>query len=57
MSQLGHAHGGYLDGITLYSPEYQSGPTKIIGKAMTVKFVPKADIDAPSLQGNYVRCS
>ncbi|KAF2182380.1 RraA-like protein [Zopfia rhizophila CBS 207.26] len=54
LSKLQHPHGGYLDGLTLYSPEYQSGPTKIVGQVFTVKFVPKEDVEAPKLQGNYI---
>lgn len=38
----------------MYSPQYQSGPTRVAGKVFTVKFAPKDDKDAPKLQGNYV---
>ena len=40
----------------MYSPQFQAGETKIVGQAMTVKFVPKADVSSPKVQGNYV-CS
>lgn len=38
----------------MYSPAYQSGPTKIVGQAFTVKFAAKDDTSAPKLKGNYV---
>ncbi|KAF2972629.1 hypothetical protein GQX73_g886 [Xylaria multiplex] len=54
LSKLGHIHGGFLEGLTLYSPQFQSGETKIVGPAMTVKFAPKSDKDAPKVKGNYI---
>ncbi|GKZ73193.1 hypothetical protein AnigIFM50267_009870 [Aspergillus niger] len=54
LSKLKHPHGGFLEGLTLYSPEYQAGETKIVGQAFTVKFVPKDDEAAPKLSGNYI---
>ncbi|KAL3260931.1 hypothetical protein ABHI18_004203 [Aspergillus niger] len=54
LSKLKHPHGGFLEGLTLYSPEYQAGETKIVGQAFTVKFVPKDDEAAPNLSGNYI---
>ena len=54
LSKLGHKHGGFLEGLCMFSPEYRSGPTKIVGPAMTVKFAPKSDTNAPKIQGNYV---
>lgn len=54
LSKLKHPHGGFLDGLTMYSPVFQSGPTKIVGEAFTVKFVPKSDTESPKVQGNYV---
>lgn len=54
LSALKHPHGGFLDGLTMYSPALQSGATKIAGPAFTVRFVPKADTESPSIQGNYV---
>lgn len=38
----------------MYSPEFQSGETKLIGQAYTVKFVPKTDEAAPKVQGDYI---
>ncbi|KND88223.1 4-hydroxy-4-methyl-2-oxoglutarate aldolase [Tolypocladium ophioglossoides CBS 100239] len=49
-----HAHGGFLEGLVMYSPEFQAGKAKIVGPAFTVKFAPKADKTAPKLQGNYI---
>ncbi|GMF80376.1 unnamed protein product [Aspergillus oryzae] len=37
----------------MYSPQFQAGETKIVGQAMTVKFVPKSDVSSPKVQGNY----
>ncbi|GLA87637.1 hypothetical protein AtubIFM56815_002063 [Aspergillus tubingensis] len=54
LSKLKHPHGGFLEGLTLYSPDYQAGETKIVGQAFTVKFVPKDDEAAPRLSGNYI---
>jgi regulator of RNase E activity RraA len=54
LARLKHPNGGFLDGLTLHSPHFQSGPTKIVGPVYTVKFVPKADIIAPKLSGHYV---
>ncbi|KAF2014988.1 RraA-like protein [Aaosphaeria arxii CBS 175.79] len=54
LSKLKHPAGGFLEGLTMYSPVFQAGPTKIVGQAFTVKFVPKADESAPKLKGNYV---
>lgn len=55
LSKLGETLGGFLEGLTMFSPEFQSGSTKIVGKAFTVKMVLKSETDAPKLQGNYVR--
>lgn len=54
LTRLKHLNGGFLEGLTLYSPHFQSGSTKIVGPAYTVKFVPKSDIVAPILSGHYV---
>jgi hypothetical protein len=52
---LKHPHGGFLSDLVMYSPEHQSGPTKIVGRAFTVKFVRNEDADAPKPEGHYVR--
>ncbi|KAL3462655.1 ribonuclease E inhibitor RraA/Dimethylmenaquinone methyltransferase, partial [Aspergillus heterothallicus] len=54
LSKLKHPNGGFLEGLTMYSPEFQAGDTKIVGQAFTVKFVPKTDDVAPKLEGNYI---
>ncbi|CAG7971907.1 unnamed protein product [Penicillium salamii] len=54
LSKLKHPNGGFLEGLTMYSPEFQAGETKIVGQAFTVKFVPKSDDVSPKLQGNYI---
>lgn len=38
----------------MYSPQFQSGPTKIAGQVYTVKLVPRSDVTSPELQGHYV---
>lgn len=54
LSKLGHKHGGFLEGLHIYSPGYRTGKTKTVGQAFTVKFVTKEDKNAPKVQGNYV---
>ncbi|CAI7657070.1 hypothetical protein N7533_001150 [Penicillium manginii] len=41
--KLGIKHGGYLSGLSMYSPHRMSGPSKIFGPAYTVRMVPAAD--------------
>ncbi|KAM5350406.1 hypothetical protein ACJ41O_006911 [Fusarium nematophilum] len=54
LSKLGHAHGGFLEGLVLHSPEFQAGKTKIVGPVFTVKFASKTDKGAPKVKGNYI---
>ncbi|PLB44935.1 RraA-like protein [Aspergillus steynii IBT 23096] len=54
LSKLNHPNGGFLEGLTMYSPDFQAGETKLIGQAFTVKFVPKSDVGAPKVSGNYI---
>ncbi|PIG80930.1 putative ribonuclease e inhibitor rraa dimethylmenaquinone methyltransferase protein [Aspergillus arachidicola] len=54
LSKLKYPNGGFLEGLTMYSPQFQAGETKIVGQAMTVKFVPKSDVSSPKVQGNYI---
>lgn len=54
LSRLKHRHGGFLECLTMYSPHFQSGPTKIAGPVFTVKFAPKNDVVAPKVSGHYV---
>ncbi|KAN0085001.1 Ribonuclease E inhibitor RraA/Dimethylmenaquinone methyltransferase [Elaphomyces granulatus] len=54
LSRLKHRHGGFLECLTMYSPHFQSGPTKIAGPVFTVKFAPKNDAVAPKISGHYI---
>lgn len=46
-------HGGFLAGITLFSPERRAGTTKIVGPAYTVKYAPLDD-PAPKHAKHYI---
>ncbi|CAD6594083.1 MAG: hypothetical protein ASARMPRED_008513 [Alectoria sarmentosa] len=48
--KLNHPHGGFLANLTMWSPKRQDGPTKIIGPAYTVKYVPKNHVPPPLAQ-------
>jgi len=48
-------HGGFLSGLTLWSPLRQEGSTRIVGTVYTVKYVLNDDTHAPKLQSHYVR--
>ncbi|KAK0624603.1 RraA-like protein [Bombardia bombarda] len=41
--KLKFRNGGFLSGLTMWSPQRQDGPTKIVGPAYTVQYVPLAD--------------
>ncbi|KAL7621260.1 hypothetical protein AAE478_008577 [Parahypoxylon ruwenzoriense] len=45
LCKLKYRNGGFLSGLTMWSPQRQDGPTKIVGPAYTVKYVP---LDDPS---------
>ncbi|GAB7339978.1 hypothetical protein MBLNU457_6490t1 [Dothideomycetes sp. NU457] len=47
-------HGGFLAGLTLWSPKRQDGPTKIVGPAYTVKYVRKNHENDPKPAGHYI---
>lgn len=53
LCKLNHANGGFLSGLTMWSPKRQEGDTKIVGPAYTVKYVPLDD-PAPKLPTHYV---
>ncbi|RYP45633.1 hypothetical protein DL768_008070 [Monosporascus sp. mg162] len=53
LCKLGQPHGGFLPGLTMWSPQRQDGPTKIVGPAYTVKYVP-LDNPAPKHPTHYV---
>ncbi|KAK3309900.1 ribonuclease E inhibitor RraA/Dimethylmenaquinone methyltransferase [Chaetomium strumarium] len=51
--KLGLHHGGFLPGITLWSPQRQDGPTKIVGPAYTVQYAPAED-PRPKWPSHYI---
>ncbi|KAK9244534.1 ribonuclease E inhibitor RraA/Dimethylmenaquinone methyltransferase [Lipomyces tetrasporus] len=51
--KLKYPYGGFLDGITMFSPERQAGSTKIFGEAITVKMVDANDTTSPSLSKHF----
>ncbi|OTA89681.1 hypothetical protein M434DRAFT_398397 [Hypoxylon sp. CO27-5] len=46
--RLKHPFGGFLDGITMWSPERRAGPVRMLGPAITVKMVEMSNSSAPS---------
>jgi hypothetical protein len=46
-------NGGFLAGLTMWSPERQAGPTKIVGPAYTVQYSLLSD-DQPKVDYHYV---
>ncbi|KAI5927878.1 ribonuclease E inhibitor RraA/Dimethylmenaquinone methyltransferase [Camillea tinctor] len=46
--KLKYPFGGFLDGITMWSPERRAGPARLFGPAVTVKMVDAAADSAPS---------
>ncbi|KAI0544707.1 RraA-like protein [Xylaria curta] len=51
--KLKYRNGGFLSGLTMWSPQRQDGPTKIVGPAYTVKYVPLND-PAPKHPTHYI---
>lgn len=51
--KLKQPYGGFLAGISMWSPERQAGPTKIVGPAYTVKYAWHSD-PAPKVPGHYI---
>ncbi|KAK9236140.1 ribonuclease E inhibitor RraA/Dimethylmenaquinone methyltransferase [Lipomyces kononenkoae] len=51
--KLKYPYGGFLDGISMFSPERQAGSTKIFGEAITVKMVDASDKTSPSLPKHF----
>ncbi|KAK5094626.1 hypothetical protein LTS08_008482 [Lithohypha guttulata] len=47
------AHGGYLSGLKMYSPQYCSGSAKLCGPAHTVRMVHASDKTSPTLQQHF----
>ncbi|KXT05589.1 hypothetical protein AC579_10109 [Pseudocercospora musae] len=54
LSKLKVPHGGFLPGLTMWSPRRQEGATKIIGPAYTVKYVRKKCENEGQPQGHYL---
>ncbi|CZR69967.1 related to dlpA protein [Phialocephala subalpina] len=52
--KLKYPHGGFLSNLILWSPQRQTGNTKIIGPAYTVKYVPLSDKVSPKHVGHYI---
>ncbi|KAK4152523.1 ribonuclease E inhibitor RraA/Dimethylmenaquinone methyltransferase [Chaetomidium leptoderma] len=46
-------HGGFLPGITMWSPQHQDGPTKIVGPAYTVQYA-TIEHGRPKRPGHYI---
>ncbi|KAF6811595.1 ribonuclease e inhibitor rraa dimethylmenaquinone methyltransferase [Colletotrichum plurivorum] len=53
LCRLGHPDGGYLPGISMWSPERQGGSTKIIGPVHTVKYALHDDL-SPACPTHYI---
>ncbi|KAI1408199.1 RraA-like protein [Hypoxylon sp. FL1857] len=53
LCKLKYRNGGFLSGLTMWSPQRQDGPTKIVGPAYTVKYVPLHD-PAPKYPSHYI---
>ena len=52
--KLKHPHGGFLPGLTLWSPKRQNGSTKIVGPAYTVRYVRKTYENEPKPVAHYI---
>ncbi|KAI1453027.1 RraA-like protein [Annulohypoxylon moriforme] len=53
LCKLKYRNGGFLSGLTMWSPQRQDGPTKIVGPAYTVKYVPLDD-PSPKHPNHYI---
>ncbi|KAK9450756.1 ribonuclease E inhibitor RraA/Dimethylmenaquinone methyltransferase [Limtongia smithiae] len=51
--KLKYPFGGFLDGLSMFSPQHCSGDKKIFGEVITVKMVDAADKTAPSLPKHF----
>lgn len=54
LTKLKVPHGGFLPGLTMWSPQRQAGSTKIIGPAYTVKYVRKNYENDAKPSGHYI---
>ncbi|RGP63189.1 mitochondrial dna replication [Fusarium sporotrichioides] len=55
--KLKYPHGGFLDGIHMWSPRMRSCSTRIIGSAVTVKMVEASNNKAPKLARHFADCN
>lgn len=53
LCKLNVRNGGFLSGITMWSPQRQDGVTRVVGPAYTVKYVPLDD-PAPKYPTHYI---
>ncbi|TPX12177.1 uncharacterized protein E0L32_007063 [Thyridium curvatum] len=53
LCKLKFRNGGFLSGLTMWSPQRQDGPTKIVGPAYTVKYV-RLDDPSPKHPTHYI---
>ncbi|KAK0734790.1 RraA-like protein [Lasiosphaeria miniovina] len=53
LCKLKFRNGGFLSGLTMWSPQRQDGPTKIVGPAYTVQYVPLDD-PRPKHPAHYI---
>ncbi|KAI1404966.1 RraA-like protein [Hypoxylon fuscum] len=51
--KLKYPYGGFLDGITMWSPDRRAGQAKMFGPAITVKMVEISDRTSPSLSRHF----
>ncbi|KAI0125265.1 ribonuclease E inhibitor RraA/Dimethylmenaquinone methyltransferase [Xylariales sp. AK1849] len=51
--KLKYRNGGFLSGLTMWSPQRQGGSTKVVGPVYTVKYVPLDD-PAPKHPTHYI---
>ncbi|KAK4955184.1 hypothetical protein LTR10_007379 [Elasticomyces elasticus] len=54
LSKLKVPHGGFLAGLTMWSPKRQEGSAKIVGPAYTVQYVRKNYENEPQPSGHYI---
>ncbi|OTB03128.1 hypothetical protein M426DRAFT_322155 [Hypoxylon sp. CI-4A] len=52
--KLKYPFGGFLDGITMWSPDRRAGQARMFGPAITVKMVEMSDRSAPSPSRHFV---
>ncbi|KAK3694526.1 ribonuclease E inhibitor RraA/Dimethylmenaquinone methyltransferase [Podospora appendiculata] len=53
LCKLKFRNGGFLSGLTMWSPQRQDGATKIVGPAYTVQYLPLAD-PSPKYPTHYI---